>query len=371
MDNGINLGKLFGIQFRLHYTWFIMFLLVTISLSVQYFPNYYQEWNNAVYWIAGVITSLLFFASVLAHEISHSLVAKRNGIPVRSITLFIFGGVARITREAEKAGIELKMAAAGPACSLAIAALCAAVWYTTTGVSEHVSGAALWLAEVNAFLAVFNLVPGFPLDGGRVLRSLLWRFTGNYWRSTRIAIRIGQGLGYLMAMGGILMMVFLEQWFNGLWLGFVGWFLENTASSSYRDFRRREALRGLTASQVMTPDYAVIPPWLTIDELVRVMLDTGTRVFLVGGASPEGVLTVGSLKSITQKRRGTATVNTIMTPLQRLKPVSVEQDAIGVLETMDAEGVDIVPVVGDGKIVGLVTRESLVARPRALMRLKR
>ncbi|GAI22311.1 unnamed protein product, partial [marine sediment metagenome] len=180
MGNAFNLGKLFGIQFRLHYTWFIIFILITVSLV-------YPDWSSPLYWAMGIVTSLLFFASILAHELAHSLVGRANNIPIKSITLFIFGGVAQMTREARSAGAELKMAAAGPACSLVLAGLFYLVYLFIQDAVAPVADMAFWLFFINVALAVFNLIPGFPLDGGRVFRSILWQVTGNYERSTRIA----------------------------------------------------------------------------------------------------------------------------------------------------------------------------------------
>ena len=230
MGKTFNLGKLFGIQFRLHFSWFIIFILVTVLLV-------YPEYRQWLYWVTGIITSLLFFASVVAHELAHSLVGRANGIPIVSITLFIFGGVAQMTREATRSGAELKMAAAGPICSLVIGGLFGLLWLIMPNVTEPIAIMILWLAVMNGVLAAFNLIPGFPLDGGRVFRSLLWRFTGDYSRSTRIATRVGQGIGYLFILGGI-SIIFLHpfglSWFDGIWIAFIGWFLESAAAASYR-----------------------------------------------------------------------------------------------------------------------------------------
>ena len=259
MGKAFNLGKLFGIQFRLHYTWFIIFILLTVTLVN---PNY-SQW---LYWIIGVVTSLLLFASVLAHELAHSLVGRANGIPVSSITLFIFGGVAQMTREATRPGAELKMAAAGPVCSLVIGGVFGLIWLLIPDIGDPVGTMILWLAVMNGVLAVFNLIPGFPLDGGRVFRSLLWRFTGNYSRSTRVAIRLGQGIGYLFVLGGILI-IFLRplglSWFDGIWIAFVGWFLASTASASYRQLQWQEAVQDLAALQAAGRDHPVTPPGTT------------------------------------------------------------------------------------------------------------
>ena len=238
MSRGFSLGKLFGIEFRIHFTWFVIFALVTVFLV---HPDY-SQW---LYWVMGIIASLTFFASVVAHELAHSLVGRANGIPIASITLFIFGGVAQMTREATRPDAELKMAAAGPICSLIIGGLFGLLWVLMTNLPEPVSIMILWLAVMNGVLAVFNLIPGFPLDGGRVFRSLLWRYTGSYNRSTRIAARVGQGIGYLFILGGILI-IFLRpfglSWFDGIWFTFIGWFLQSAALASYRQVSWPDAL---------------------------------------------------------------------------------------------------------------------------------
>ena len=256
MGNAFNLGKLFGIQFRIHFTWFIIFILVTVGLV---YPNY-SQW---LYWVIGIITCLLFFASVVAHELAHSLVGRANGIPIVSITLFIFGGVAEMTKEATRPDAELKMAAAGPITSLVAGGLFGLLWVSIPNMAEAVADMILWLAAINGILAGFNLIPGFPLDGGRILRSLLWRFTGNYSRSTRIATRIGQGVGYLFILGGISIIVlrpFDLSWFEGVWVAFIGWFLGSAASASYRQLRWQESLPRFPTSEVATSECPPVPP---------------------------------------------------------------------------------------------------------------
>ena len=358
MGNAFNLGKLFGIQFRLHYTWFIIFILITVSLV-------YPDWSSPLYWAMGIVTSLLFFASILAHELAHSLVGRANNIPIKSITLFIFGGVAQMTREARSAGAELKMAAAGPACSLVLAGLFYLVYLFIQDAVAPVADMAFWLFFINAALAVFNLIPGFPLDGGRVFRSILWKVTGNYERSTRIATRVGQGMGYLFILGGILI-VFLQpfglSWFNGLWLAFIGWFLSNVASASYRQAQWRGALRGFTASQVMTADYPVVPLSITVGQLVQGYIFTSGRgCFLVadeGGV--RGILTLPNIKSVPQPNWGVTQVKEIMTPVDKLKIAYPDQDALSILEQMDESSIDQMPVVSGGRVIGLVIRDNLI-----------
>jgi len=358
MGGGFNLGKLFGIQFRLHYTWFIIFFLVTVSLVE---PN----WSRSLSWVIGIITSLLFFASALAHELAHSLVGRANGIPIRSITLFIFGGVAQMTKEATKASAEFKMAAAGPACSLAIGGLFGLLWFLIPNMTEPIASMVQWLFIVNVALAAFNLIPGFPLDGGRVFRSLVWRFTGNYKRSTQIATRLGQGVAYAFILSGILI-VFLHpfglSWFNGVWIAFIGWFLQSTASASYRQAEQREALRGLTASQVMVPNFMIVPPNTTVNQLVwGYVLPTGHHIFLVTDEGRlKGILTLNNIKTIPQSDWDMTQLEKIMVPADQLKVASPDQDALSVMEQMDENDINQMPVVNEDRVIGLITRDNLI-----------
>jgi Zn-dependent protease/predicted transcriptional regulator len=365
MGNAFSLGKLFGIQFRLHYSWFIIFILVTVSFSWQVFPVEYPGWSVVLYWVMGTATSLLFFASVVAHELAHSLVGRVNGIPIRSITLFIFGGVAQMTREATKPRAELLMALAGPACSLVIGGLFALLWLVTRDAITPVAAMALSLAVVNVALAVFNLIPGFPLDGGRVFRSVLWGVTGSYGSSTRIASRVGQGVGLLFIAGGVVI-IFLRpfdlSWVNGLWIAFIGGFLLNVASVSYRQVQLREALHGFTVSQAMTSVCPVVSPAITVSQLVQEYVFTGgQRCFLVVDEGElRGVVTLDDIKTVSQQDKDVAKAGEIMTPVNRLKVAHPEQDALSILEQMNALGIGQMLVISEGGVIGLVTRDSLM-----------
>ena len=246
MGRAITLGRLFGIEFRLHFSWFIIFILVTTSLVAPH----YTEW---FYWFIAIVASLLLFSSVLAHELAHSLVGKANGIPISRITLFIFGGVAQMTGEAPRPAAELKMAAAGPLCSLLLGAF---FWLflLISDIPRPIAELLYWLALTNVSLAVFNLVPGFPLDGGRIFRSILWRLMRNYKRASLIAVRVGQGIGYLLVLFGILIMflrLFGLTWFDGIWISFIGWFLESAATDSYRQILIQEALARADSSGIV------------------------------------------------------------------------------------------------------------------------
>ena len=360
MGSAFNLGKVFGIPFRLHYSWFIVFILITVSLSWYYFPVSYPDWTQLAYWVIGLISSVLFFASVVAHELAHSLVARVNGIPVKSITLFVFGGIAQITKEATRASAELKMAVAGPACSLALGMLFGLLWLLSRGISEPVVAMAFWLAQVNVVLAVFNLLPGFPLDGGRVFRSIMWRVTGNYKLSTRVATQVGRGVGYLFIVGGVLMM--FRAWFSGLWLVFIGWFLAKTASASYQQSQWREALRGVNASQVMVPDCPLIPSDFTISRLVEEYVFTkGCSLFLITDEEGvKGILTLNDIKAVAQQNWEGTLVGEIMTPVERVKVTHPDQDALSILEEMDENDINQMAVVNEGRVIGLITRDNLM-----------
>ena len=247
MRGSLSLGKIFGIPLQLHFSWFIVFALVVASLAFAY--TGYPVWERVV---SGIIASLLFFASVTAHELAHSVVAIRNGIQVKSITLFIFGGVAQIVREAKQPAAELIMAIAGPLCSLLLGIIFCAFWFLMRGTGESLMiELVLWLGAVNLMLACFNLIPGFPLDGGRILRAILWRRSGNYLQATRTSAMVGRGVGYLFILGG-LAMIFTISPFNGIWLAFIGWFLEGAATASYRQARLTNTSPAPTAQGEMS-----------------------------------------------------------------------------------------------------------------------
>jgi len=358
MNGVLNLGKVFGIQLRLHYSWFIIFALLTFALVAPYYSSWF-------WWVIGIITCLLFFGSVIAHELAHSLVGRANGIPIKSITLFIFGGIAQMTKEATRPGAELKMAAAGPACSAVIGGLFMLISHLNPGMPEPVASMVQWLAFMNLALAAFNMIPGFPLDGGRVFRSVLWRFTGDYKRSTRIATQVGQGVGYTFIAGGIVI-VFLQpfnlSWFSGVWIAFIGWFIRNAATSSYRQAQWREDLRRFTAAQVVTTNCPVVPSDVTLNQVIQeYIIPSGCRLFMVAdGGRFGGVLSLQNIKSVSQQKWGVTQVKEVMTPIDKLPVAHLGQDALSILEQMDESGTNQVSVVSEGKVVGLIDRDDLI-----------
>ena len=371
MKSSFHLGKIFGIPLRLHYTWFFIFVLMTASL-VAYLPTSepYILWQRIV---LGVTASLLLFVSIIAHELAHSLVALKNGIPVKGITLFVFGGVSQIAKEASRPNTEMLIAIVGPLASVAIAGIFLGASFL---LSEPLATVAQWLAFVNGLMAIFNLIPGFPLDGGRVLRSIVWLRTGNYMRGTRIATSSGRVIGYVFVVGGITFMFITGEWIGGLWLAFIGWFLETAATISYRQASFHDALRGSTVQDIMIEDryllLAVAPRELSLERLAQdYILRTGRRSFMVAAdGNLEGIITLHDVKKVSRDRWSATSVGDIMIPRHKLRTAYPDQDALGLLEQMDEGNINEVPVIKGDKIIGMVTRDNLNHRLRIRTELK-
>jgi len=356
MRGSIGLGKIFGIPLRLHYTWFIIFTLVTISL-VLYFPGDYPIVERIAF---GILTSILFFACIIIHELAHSILAIRNGIPVKEITLFIFGGISHITKEATRPNTELLIAIVGPLASLAMSGIFYGLFILLAQAQQTLMAHLMqWLAIINVILALFNLIPGLPLDGGRVFRAIIWRKTGNYLRATHIATRVGQGIAYAFMVGGLAIIFVTHLWFNGLWLIFIGWFLHDAARASYQQVLLRDSLSGVTVRHITDYGCPLASPELSLRELVQsYILPTGRSGFPVAKeATLEGMVTLHDLKKIPQNRWDTTTVQDIMTPVNKLKIAYPNQDVLSLLQQM--EGTDHIPVAEEGKIIGMVNREDL------------
>jgi Zn-dependent protease len=367
MSSSFHLGRIFGIPIFIHYTWFIIFALVTLTLARGFFHNFYI-WPEWLYWITGLVTSVLFFSSVVAHELSHSLVSRYYGVPVRSITLFIFGGVAHIGREAAGPIRELAMALAGPLSSLAIGGLFHVVHRVALPYSEPVAALAWWLRYINIALAVFNLIPGFPLDGGRVFRALLWRATGDFLKATGAAVAVGRGIGYLFIAVGLLSILgippvaHLFGFIGGLWFAFIGWFLENVASSSYKQARLKETLRGVSAGELMSQDCVTVPPGLTVEELVRdYVLPRGSRCAVVAqGGRLAGMLTMANLRGLPQGQWPSTLVENAVIPPTQLRVAHPGEDALDVLERMEEEDIGQMVVVRGEEVMGVLFREHIL-----------
>lgn len=365
---GVRIGRIFGIPVEIHISWLIIFFLVVASLAQVFgarelFGVRLPRWSPAERWGLAIVTTALFFLSVLAHELAHSIVALRRGIPVKGITLFVFGGVSQIAREAATPGTELFMAAIGPLVSLVLGGIFWGLAVLFGKTQMHFFAITAYLSFANILLGVFNMVPGFPLDGGRVLRAVLWGITHNYQRATAIAAGVGQGIGVLFILGGILQALFVPAAFlSGIWIALIGWFLQGAAASSYRQLRLREGLRGFTARDLMTPECPRVPPDTPVQTVVdEYLLGRGVRCLLVSDDQRTyGLVTVHQVRQVPKERWAFTPIRDALTPLERLVAVSPQEDAYRVLEVLDEAGVNQVPVVEDGRAVGLITREHIL-----------
>jgi len=362
LKGGIPIGRLFGIPLRLHLSWFFIFALVTWALSTNYFPGVYPEWSLAAYIITSIITSLMFFGSVLLHELMHSVVATKSGIAVKSITLFIFGGVSQITEEPSNPKMELKIAIAGPLTSLLLGGIFWAIFYLVPASFEYVIAVSFWLSLINIMLGVFNLLPGFPLDGGRVLRAILWWRSGNLRRATKWASNVGRGISFLLIFGGV-WLIFSGFWFSGLWLALIGWFLGNAAVGSYRQLTLQQMLQGHAVSEAMTRNCITIQQHLTLNELVNEhILSTGNQCFVVAdGDNVKGLITLKEVKTFPQEEWTDKKVTEAMVPFEKLRHVRPDEDLAHVLKVLTEEEIGQLPVVEGGTIVGMINRENLLA----------
>ncbi len=261
MKSHIKLGRIFGIEIGLHFSWFIIALLITLSLADQ-FHSLNSDWGEGVIWAAAIGTSLLFFVTIIAHELSHAAVAKARGLPVRSITLFALGGVAQIEREAGEASTEFFMGIVGPITSMLIGMLCLGLawalgWTTLEVPRTPLLAMLMWLGFINIGLGIFNLVPGFPLDGGRVLRGIIWWATGDGLRATRIAARVGQVVAFAFIILGIFRF-FAGAGIGGLWMAFIGWFLLEAAGASRAQVETSAVLGSVHAVDLLERDCLVV-----------------------------------------------------------------------------------------------------------------
>lgn len=368
---GISLGRILGIPIELDYSWFLVFALVAWTLAAGYFPSEFRNWPAAEYWIIGIITAVLFFLSVLLHELGHSVVARHFNIPVSSIKLFIFGGVSQIGMEPPSAGIEFVMAMVGPLVSFGLAGIFALLQLV---LASFVPAVALtkYLAYINVVLGAFNLIPGFPLDGGRVLRSIVWGWTHDLQRATFVAGTAGRFIGFLFILLGV-WQVITGNFVNGLWIGFIGWFLEGAAVSQMQQQRVHSILAGHKVSEAMSHEYTAIQPSLTLQQLVDDhILGGGQRSFIVQeNGHVAGLLTLHDIKEVSRDTWPTTTARQIMVPLAHVKRIEPEADLWVAIEEMERDGVNQLPVMTEGRMVGMLRREDIIGYLRALRELGR
>jgi Zn-dependent protease/CBS domain-containing protein len=359
MRGSLSLGRILGIPIRLHVSWFLIAGLVTWTLAAGYFPQENPGWTPTTYWVVGAIASLLLFASVLLHELGHSVLALREEVPVKSITLFAFGGVAQIGREPPTAGAEFRIAIAGPLTSLGLAAVFGSLGALLADYALLATPLA-YLGRINLLLALFNMIPGFPLDGGRVLRAALWHFGGSLRNATRWASRVGQAIAFLFISLGAIQFL-LGGLANGLWFAFIGWYLNGAARASYQQAALRDILATVKARNVGVEQCAPVASDLRLDQLVKErILQEGQRCFFVTESdNAQGVVTLDDVRAVSQDQRSALTASQIMRPVGTILPAHADDDAWSLVQRMSEEGVSEIPVTDNGQLLGLITREKL------------
>jgi len=382
MRSGFRIGKIAGINIHVDWSWILIFLLVTWNLAAAVFPSLHPDWGVGLTIAVSVAASLLFFLSVLLHELAHSLVAKARGLPVRRITLFFFGGVSNIEREPPSPGTEFFMAVVGPLTSILLGVLF--IWLgrqnvpaMATGLNDPMqllrgldplSTMLLWLGPVNILIGLFNLIPGFPLDGGRILRSILWAVTDNFRKATRWATALGQAMGWLMILAGVAMIfganlpVLGTGITNGIWLAFIGWFLINAASQSYQQVLVEDMLEGVPITRLMREPAPAVPPDLPVSDLVYEHVMRGDeRAFPVVEVDRLlGVVYAENLRDVDRSAWETTKVRDVMVPQTDLDVVTPREDAMDAFQKLASKDMRQIPVVQNGKLVGMLPRRDIL-----------
>jgi Zn-dependent protease/CBS domain-containing protein len=363
MRASISLGRWFGVPVGLHYSWFVIAWLITLSLAGQ-FGALDANWPAPFVWALAFVTAVLFFVSIVLHELAHASVARASGMRVHGITLFALGGLAHIEKEATSPGKEFWMALAGPAASFGIGLGCRAIAgaITPPGPAASAPAAVLdWLAYINVVLALFNLVPAFPLDGGRVLRSAIWAVVRDADRATRAAARVGQAIAFVFIAGG-LFMVLTRGDFGGLWLAFIGWFLLEGAQGYYQQTELSTLLRGVRVADVMAQDCVAVEADMSVRQFVDLhLLRHAPRCYAVSrNADTIGLITPDDVKAVDRSRWDVTTLSEAMRPLRSLHPVKPDAAAGEALQTMTRENIPQLPVMADGRLQGVVTLSYLV-----------
>lgn len=366
--HNIPLGKILGIPIGLDYSWFLIFALLTWSLAASYYPAEFKNWSPPLYWFMGAVTAIMLFVSVLIHELGHSVVALQYKVPVRSITLLIFGGVAQIGAEPPSAIAEFLIAIAGPVVSFTLAVFFYAAEPVVAGI-QPLLGLAKYLAYINLAVAVFNLIPGFPLDGGRVFRAILWAVTKNFRRATLIAANVGRFFAFFF--------IFLGVWemfggnLGGLWIAFIGWFLDSAALAQVHQVMFQGLLAGHKVSQAMSSHCPVVPGDLTLQQLVDEHVLVGRqRCFLIThGQETVGLMTLHRIKAVPRHEWVTTSAAEVMLPLEQLKRTDPDTELWTALQRMDRDGVNQLPVMQDNRVIGMLSREDVITFLRTLQEL--
>jgi Zn-dependent protease/CBS domain-containing protein len=369
VPGSVRVARLFGIDINIHFSWILIFFLVVLNLADS-FPQQFPQWSNQKGLVVASITAVLFFVSVLAHELAHSLVARRFNMSVSSITLFLLGGVANLRKEPPSAQAEFFMAAAGPATSVLIGVVGLGFAFlldprAALPNAEAVQAVAGYLGSVNLALAVFNMIPGFPLDGGRVLRSAIWGVTGNRTRATTIAARGGQLVAFALGAFVVYELLILQE-VSGLWLGLIAYFLYSAATSTLQQEKIVSVVGGARVAPLMTTDFRSTAPGTMVGQLIRdLVLPMNLRAIpVVSGDRFIGLVAIGDLRKVDQARWAETPVDTVMTPASELPTVSPDDPLTTALERFAETELPLLPVIKDGRLVGLLYRESVIGYVR-------
>jgi Zn-dependent protease/CBS domain-containing protein len=382
MGSGFEVGRILGIQIVIDWSLAIIFTLIVTSLGAGVFPAWHPDWSPMTSWLTAFFAASLFFVSVLLHELSHAVVGRAQGMKIERITLFVFGGMAHIEREPQAWRAELWMAIVGPITSLIIGVACITLggllapaarfdpadphrFYAELG---PVATLLFWVGPVNVLLALFNLVPGFPLDGGRVLRALLWGITGSLKRATRWASRCGQVFAWVLIASGVAMIlglrvpIFGTGLVPGLWLAFIGWFLHSAALMSYRQLLVKEALEDVPVSRLMQTDFATVPGDLSLEALVdRYFAHSDQRAYpVMDGGRLVGLACLKDVRTIPREEWAARRVRDIMTAPQDVVCVSPREDAMEAMQLLNGRNLNQLLVVEKGKVRGLFRREDIL-----------
>lgn len=360
MTASLKIGRLFGIDIGVHWSWTFIFLIVTWSFAAV-LNDAFPEWDTGPRWAAAVFIAGIFFVSILIHELSHAIVSNRNGLPVRSITLFVFGGVSNLTREPDNAGLEFKIAIVGPLASLILGVLFAIGWLAIRPFNDRIAGVSAYLAAINGSLAIFNMLPGFPLDGGRVFRSIVWWRNHNRLKATHTAARVGEWIAYgIMGIG--IIEVFFSNLIGGIWLLIIGFFLRNAASSSYEQLLIETTLRDIPVRDVMQTVVHRVAPDMSIDDLVHEnVLRYNARAFpVMTDGQLRGLVTLSDVRDVPRDEWPTTSVFQAMTPAERLHVVPPSENLAQTLRIMGSNDINQLPVVRGHELVGMLTRGDLM-----------
>lgn len=364
MRSQIKLGRIAGIEIGLHYSWLIIATLIVLSLSAH-FHSINPNWSFAVIWSAAIVTAVLFFATLLLHELAHSIVAQAWGLKVRGITLFALGGISQIESESPNAKSEFMIAISGPIASALIGLVCTVValggWVPGAVPATPALAVLLWLGYINFGLALFNMIPGYPLDGGRVLRSVIWWITAKQQKATRAAARVGQLVAFLFILYGLYQFFFGAS-FGGLWIAFIGWFLLDAARGSYAQVAIMADLRNHRVADIMERDCSTVAGQLSLRDFVEQhLLHSASRCFpVVQNDHFAGLVTPNQVRQVGKHEWSRTSLQSVMLPAAQLRAVPPDMPASEALELMAREDLNQLVVVSDDKLQGLFSREQVV-----------